>query len=87
MARHHFRMCVCVLSHVRLCDRQAPLSTEFSRQEYWNGLPFPTPGDLPDPGNEPAFLASPAVTGGFFTTAPNLYFSELYFISILDSER
>ena len=32
---------------------QAPLSTEFSRQEYWSGLPFPTPGDLPDPGIEP----------------------------------
>ena len=33
--------------------RQAPLSMEFSRQEYWNGLPFPTPGDLPNPGIEP----------------------------------
>ena len=32
---------------------QAPLSMEFSRQEYWNGLPFPSPGDLPDPGIEP----------------------------------
>ena len=32
---------------------QAPQSTEFSRQEYWNGLPFPPPGDLPDPGVEP----------------------------------
>ena len=32
---------------------QAPLSMEFSRQEYWSGLPFPTPGDLPDPGIEP----------------------------------
>jgi len=38
---------------------------EFSRQEYWNGLPFPTPGDLPDPGNEPS---SPALAGRFFTT-------------------
>ena len=34
--------------------RQAPLSTEFSRQEYWSGLPFPSPGDLPDPGIKPA---------------------------------
>ena len=33
---------------------QAPLSMEFSRQEYWSGLPFPTPGDLPDPGTEPS---------------------------------
>ena len=32
---------------------QAPLSMEFSRQEYWSGLPFPSPGDLPDPGIEP----------------------------------
>ena len=36
--------------------RQAPLSMRFSRQEYWSGLPFPTPGDLPDPGIEPSFL-------------------------------
>ena len=39
---------------------QAPLSTEFSRQEYWSGLPFPSPGDLPDPGIEPPFPASQA---------------------------
>ena len=32
---------------------QAPLSMEFSRQKYWSGLPFPSPGDLPDPGMEP----------------------------------
>ena len=35
---------------------QAPLSIEFSRQEYWSGLPFPTPGDLPHPGIEPGAL-------------------------------
>ena len=35
---------------------QAPLSMEFSRQEHWNGLPFPPPGDLPDPGIEPTSL-------------------------------
>ena len=34
---------------------QAPLSIGFSRQEYWSGLPFPSPGDLPDPGIEPGF--------------------------------
>ena len=39
---------------------------EFPGQGYWNGLPFPTPGDLPDPGIEPA---SPALADGFFTTA------------------
>ena len=37
--------------------RQAPLSTGFSRQEYWSGLPFPSPGDLPDLGIEPVSLA------------------------------
>ena len=47
--------------------RQAPLSMEFSRQEDWSGLPFPTPGDLPDPGITPAL---PAWQGDFFTTAP-----------------
>ena len=40
-----------------------PLSMEFSRQEYWSRLPFPTLGYIPDPGTE---LASPAFTGGFF---------------------
>ena len=44
---------------------QAPLSMGFSRQEYWSGLPCPPPGDLPDPGIEPA---SPALAGGFFTS-------------------
>ena len=39
---------------------------EFSRQEYWSGLPFPTPRDLPDPGIEPASLASPPLAGRFF---------------------
>ena len=48
---------------------QAPLSMGFSREEYWNGLPFPTPGDLPDPGIKPTSLASPALAGGFFTTS------------------
>ena len=41
---------------------------ELSRQEYWSGLPFPTPGDLPDPGIKPVSPASPASAGGFFTT-------------------
>ena len=50
--------------------RQAPLSVEFSRQEYWSGLSFPPPGDLPDPRIEPASPLSPAFAGGFFTIAP-----------------
>ena len=52
------------------CDpivHQAPLSMRFPRQEYWSGLPFPSPGDLPDPGIE---LVSPASPLAFFTTEP-----------------
>ena len=47
---------------------QAPLSMAFSRQEYWSGLPFPFPGDLPNPGIEPMSLVSPELAGRFFTT-------------------
>ena len=47
---------------------QAPLSTGFPKQEYWSGLPFPPPGDLPDPGIELTSLVSPALVGRFFTT-------------------
>ena len=47
---------------------QAPLSMEFSRQEYWRGLPFPFPEDLLNLRNEPTSLASPALAGEFFTT-------------------
>ena len=46
---------------------QAPLSMGFPRQEYWSGLPFSSPGDLPDPGIEPM---SPVLGGRFFTTEP-----------------
>ena len=48
----------------------APLSIEFSRQEYWSGLPCPPPGGLLHPGIKPLSLASPALAGGFFTTSP-----------------
>ena len=67
---------VCMLSHfshVQLFVTlwavacQAPLSMGFSRQEYWSGLPSPPPGDLPDPGIEPAFLMSPALADVFLT--------------------
>ena len=47
---------------------QAPVSMEFSKQEYWSGLPLPIPGDLPNPEIEPMSSASPALAGGFFTT-------------------
>ena len=60
-------------SFLTLCDYmdyspQAPLSMEFSRQKYWSGLPFPTPGDLPNPGIEPRTPEPLALTGAFFTT-------------------
>ena len=67
-----------VLSRVRLfvtpgtIARQASLSMGFSRQEYWSGLPFPPPGDLPDPGIELTSPVSVALAGGFFTTVSPL---------------
>ena len=48
---------------------QAALSTGFPRQEFWSELPCPPPGDLPDPRVEPAYLMSPALAQGFFTTS------------------
>ena len=60
-------------SHLPLCVTlrtvacQAPLSMGFSRQEYWSGWPRPPPGDLPNPGNEPESLTSPALAGELFT--------------------
>ena len=69
-------ICVPSLSHVpffatpQTVAHQAPLSMGFSRQEYWSGVPFPTPGDLPDPGVEPKSLSFPALAGRFFTTEP-----------------
>ena len=69
-------VCVCQwLSRVRLFEtpwtaaHQAPLSLGFSRQEYWSGLPCPSPEDLSDPGIEPMTPVSPALAGGFFTTS------------------
>ena len=47
---------------------QVPLSMGFSRQEYWSGLPFPSPGDRPDPRIKPASLASPVLAGRCLTT-------------------
>ena len=45
----------------------------FPRQEYWSGLPFPPPGDLPDPGIKPASFVSPALAGRFFTASATLH--------------
>ena len=73
-------VCVCVcaqlLSHVQFfvtpwtVAYQVALSIEFSRQEYWSRLPFPTPVDLHNPGINPLSLVSPALAEGFSTTAP-----------------
>ena len=64
----HFRCaCFCVTWWTVAC--QAPLSVGFSRQEYWSGLPFPSPGDFPDSRIKPTSLMSPALAGGFFTTS------------------
>ena len=68
-------VCAQSLSHAQLYATswtvacQAPLSTEFFRQEYWSGLPLPTPRDLSDPEIEPTSLAFPALASGFFTTS------------------
>jgi len=50
---------------------KAPLSLGFSRQEYWTGLPFPSPGHLLDPGIKPVSLVSSALVGRFFTAEPH----------------
>ena len=70
-------LCACILSHIShvllfatlwTTVFQAPLSMGFSPQKYWSGLPWPSPGDLPDPGIKSASLMSPALAGRFFTT-------------------
>ena len=82
-----FSLCVCsvpqscpTVCHPLDCARQAPLFMGFPRQEYWSGLPFPSPGDLP----EPTSLVSPALPDTFFTTSLTWegYISILY-LSIL----
>ena len=59
--------CVQFFATLWTAARQTPLSMGFSRQEYWSGLPFLPPGDLPDPGIEPT---SPALAGRFFIAEP-----------------
>ena len=71
-----YYMLWCTLSHIWLfvtlwtVGHQAPLAMEFSRQEYLSGLPFPSPGYLPNPRIKPTAPVSPALAGRFFTTAP-----------------
>ena len=72
---YHFQLCM--LSHFNHAQLfvtlwtiacQAPLSMGFPRQEYWSGLPFPSPGELPNPGIKPTSLTSPELAGRFFLT-------------------
>ena len=66
----------CFSHHVQLfatpwtVAQQAPLSMGFSQQEYWSGLLFPSPGDLPNPGTEPMSPASSALAGEICSTEP-----------------
>ena len=65
--------CLVMSNSLQPCNpitHQAPLSIEFFRQEYWSGLLFPPPGDLPHLGVQSESLASPALTGRLFTTEP-----------------
>ena len=57
---------------------QAPLSMGFSRQEYWSGLPCPSPWDLPDPGLKSTSPNSPALAGRFFTTSTSWEGTQLF---------
>ena len=86
---------MCVLSHfssvwlfatlwIVACQAQF---IRFSRQEYWNGLPYPVPGDLPDPGIKPVSLTSPALSDRFFTTsitweAHGFVIYDLYYVEV-----
>ena len=81
----HTRANVCTLSCVwffatpQIVAHQAALSMEFSRQKYWSGLPFPTPGDLLNTGIKPTSFMSPVLAGGFFHCAVWQAYSPLLF--------
>ena len=86
-------MRACTLNHFQLFATpwtaacQAALSTEFSRQEYWSGLPIPSPEDLPDPGMEPVSLVSPALVGRFLPVEllgkPETYYPTVNMLEII----
>ena len=62
--RHLRAQTLLITGHIlSLSPMQASLSIQFSRQEYWSGVPFPPPGDLPNPGIKPACLESPTLLG------------------------
>ena len=81
-------LCVHVLSHFSrvqlfvilwIVAHQSPLSRRFSRQEYWNGLPCPPPGDIPDPGIEPASSVSPALRTDLGTISSIYLYMTIYY--------
>ena len=76
----HLLSCVQFFAAPWSVAHQAPLFMEFPRQGYWSGLPFPTPGELPDPGIEPESPVSPALAGGFLTASTTLEAPHLYLI-------
>ena len=63
--------CVQLFANLWTVTHQGPLSMEFYKQEYWSGLLFSPPEDLPGPGIEPVSLVSPALAGRFFSTSAN----------------
>ena len=90
--------CVCVCVSVCVCSVvsnsfatlwivacQTPLSMGFSRQDYWSGLPFPSLGDVPDPGIESTSLTFPALAGRFFTTRATWEALFLHVKNIMDT--
>ena len=88
-------MHACVLSHFSCvwlctpidCSPQALLSMGFSRQEYWGGLPFPLPGDLPDPGIELVSLTPTALAGGVFFFTTSAKWVKRSFVSLNGAKR
>ena len=88
-------VCVCVLSHFSCVQlfvtlwtiaHQTPLAMGFSRQEYWNELPFPSLGDIPKPGIKPTSLMSPALAGKFFTKSATWEAHVPFSVSNFDKE-
>ena len=83
-----FLACTCAqlgltLCHPMDCRLPGPGVHVFFRQEYWTGLPFPSPRDFSDQGTQPASLVSPELAGGFFTTGTAweaLFCSVLFFV-------
>ena len=81
------QVCSCVLvmssslqPHELAC--QIPLSMGICREEYWRGLPFPPPEDLPDPGIKSTSLTSPELAGMFFTTSINWEVQEEFYLTL-----